>query len=149
MISSQFCKIFKNVFFFEHLRWLLDSQRQLCKGIFKLATIYFISTFSWHFCAYFWQVQAFLLHLDGPVVEKIWWFWFFTWSHNWSVTWLCGWGPLILNHHPTRVVVHRPCETGDNVVCSISSSSNYNSNSNSNAEVPKPRFTNGLIKVLL
>ena len=79
MISCQLCKIFKNTFFIEHLRWLLfailkplDSQRQLCKRISKLALIYFISTFCWHFCVYFWQAQAFLLHLDGPVVEKIW-----------------------------------------------------------------------------
>ena len=56
MISCQFCKIFKNTFFIEHLRWLLlailkpvDSQRQLCKWISKLVTIYFISTFCWDF----------------------------------------------------------------------------------------------------
>ena len=52
MISWQFCKIFKNIFLIKHLRWLLlailkllDSQRQLCKWISKLVTIYFISTF--------------------------------------------------------------------------------------------------------
>ena len=38
---------------------------------------------------------------------------------------------LILNHHPARFVLHKPYETGNNVVCSISS------NSNSNAEVYK------------
>ena len=107
MISCQFCKIFKNTFFIEHLRCLLllkslDSQRQLCKWISKLATIYFISTFCWHFCVYFWQAQAFLLHLDGPMVEKIWWFCFFAWPHNWSTTWLFGWGLLILIQHPTK-----------------------------------------------
>ena len=52
MFFYQFCKGFKNTFFIEHLRWLrlpisksLDSQRQWCKWISKLATIYFISTF--------------------------------------------------------------------------------------------------------
>ena len=60
MISCQFCKIFKNTVFTEHSRWLLfailnkplDSQRQLCKWISKLATIYFILTFCWHFCLF-------------------------------------------------------------------------------------------------
>ena len=52
MFSCQFCEIFKNTFFIEHLRWLLlpilkllDSQRQWCKWISKLVKIYFISTF--------------------------------------------------------------------------------------------------------
>ena len=52
MFSCQFCEIFKSTFFIEHLWWLLlpilkplDSQRQLCKRISKLVTIYFISTF--------------------------------------------------------------------------------------------------------
>ena len=52
MLSCQFCEIFKSTFFIEHLWWLLlpilkplDSQRQLCKRISKLVTIYFISTF--------------------------------------------------------------------------------------------------------
>ena len=52
MFSCQFKKIFKSTFFIEHLRWLplpilkpLDSQRQLCKWVSKLVTIYFISTF--------------------------------------------------------------------------------------------------------
>ena len=109
MISCQFCKIFESTFFIGHLRWLLlailkplDSQRQLCIWISKLATIYFISTFCWYFCVYFWQAQAFLLHLDGPVVEEIWRFWFFTWPHNWIVMWLFGWGPIILIQHPTK-----------------------------------------------
>ena len=69
MIPCQFCKIFKNTFFIEHLRWLLlailkplDSQRQLCKWISKLVTIYLISTFCWRFCVYFWRgcLRAFL-----------------------------------------------------------------------------------------
>ena len=30
-----------------------------------------IPSSSWHFCVYFWRAQAFFLHLDGPVVEKI------------------------------------------------------------------------------
>ena len=52
VFSCQFCDIFKNIFFIEHLRWLLlptlkplDSLRQLCKSISKLVTVYFISTF--------------------------------------------------------------------------------------------------------
>ena len=108
VISCQFCKIFKNTFLTKHLLWLLfailkplDSQRQLCKWIFKLVTIYFISTFC-HFCVYFCQAQAFLLHLDAPVVEDIWRIWFFTWLLNWSATWLFGWDPLVLIQHPTR-----------------------------------------------
>ena len=35
------------------------------------------------------------------------------WPHNWSVTWLCGWGPLLLSHHPAKFGVYRPCESGD------------------------------------
>ena len=60
MIPCQFCKIFKNTFFIEHVRWLLlailkplDSQRQLCKWISKLVTICFISTFCWGFFCLF------------------------------------------------------------------------------------------------
>ena len=52
VFSCQFCEIFKNIFFIEHLRWLrlptlkpLDSQRQLCKWISKLVAVYFISIF--------------------------------------------------------------------------------------------------------
>ena len=52
VFSCQFYDIFKNIFFIEHLRWLLlptlkplDSLRQLCKSISKLVTVYFISTF--------------------------------------------------------------------------------------------------------
>ena len=48
----QFFRIFKNIFFIELFRWLplpilkpLDSQRQLCKWVSKLVTIYFISAF--------------------------------------------------------------------------------------------------------
>ena len=47
-----FSKFLKTHFFIELLRWLLllilkplDSQRQLCKWVSKLVTIYFISTF--------------------------------------------------------------------------------------------------------
>ena len=60
MVSWQFCKHFINTFFIKHLRCLLlpilkplDLQGQLCKWISKLVTIYFISTFYWHFCVYF------------------------------------------------------------------------------------------------
>ena len=52
VFSCQFCEICKNIFFIEHLRWLLlptlkplDSLRQLCEWISKLVTVYFISTF--------------------------------------------------------------------------------------------------------
>ena len=51
VLFCQFCKIFKNTFFTEHLRWLLfpilkplDSQRQWCKWISELLTILLIST---------------------------------------------------------------------------------------------------------
>ena len=51
MFFCQFCKIFKNNFFIEHLRWLflpvlkqLDSQRQWCKRISELVKILLIST---------------------------------------------------------------------------------------------------------
>ena len=30
-----------------------------------------IPSSSWHFYVCFWRAQAFFLHLDGPVVEKI------------------------------------------------------------------------------
>ena len=121
MISCQFCKIFKNTVFTEHIRWLLfailnkplDSQRQLCKWISKLATIYFISTFCWHFCVHFWQAHPFLLHLDGPVVEEIWRVWFFTWTHNWSVRWHFGWGPCTWFSTLTSFGGRGPCECED------------------------------------
>ena len=53
VFSCQFCEILKNIFLLiENLRWLLlptlkplDLQRQLCKWISKLVTIYFILTF--------------------------------------------------------------------------------------------------------
>ena len=44
---------------------------------------------------------------------KIKYFWFVTWPHSWSVIWLCGWGSLILSHHPAKVRVHRSREGGD------------------------------------
>ena len=47
------------------------------------------------------------------VKVKIKYFWFDTCVHNWSVTWLCGWGSLILSHHPAKFGVHRLCESGD------------------------------------
>ena len=68
---------------------------------------------SWHFRVYSWWAQAFLLHLDGLVVEEIWRFWFFRWPHNWSVMWLFVWRPLILNQHPAKFWCHGPCEYGD------------------------------------
>ena len=52
VFSCQFCEICKNIFFIEHLRWLLlptlkplDSLRQLCEWISKLVTVCFISAF--------------------------------------------------------------------------------------------------------
>ena len=65
-------------------------------------------------------------------------FLFVTWTRYRSVTWLCGWGPLVLSHHPAKFGVHRPYGTLNNGVYYIGS------NSNSNAEVPMSRFTNGL-----
>ena len=104
----------------KHPRWLLlailkplDSQSQLCKWISKLVTICFISTFCWQFRVYFLQAQAFLLYLDGPVVEKIWRFWFFTWPHNWSVTRIFGWGPSSWFSSLPSFGGNWPCECGD------------------------------------
>ena len=75
--SCQFCKVFKNTFFIERLRWLLlpnlkalDLQRQWCKWISELLTILFISAllvlvgiivfiFGKH------KFSVFQLHLDG------------------------------------------------------------------------------------
>ena len=111
LFSFQFCEIFKSTFFIEQPRWLLlpilkplDSQRQLCKRISKLVTIYFISTFlvlvgifvfilantsfpftSRRLCG--WKNMTFLV---------------FMWPHNWSVTWLYGWVPFILIQHLTK-----------------------------------------------
>ena len=44
---------------------------------------------------------------------EIWCFLFVTWPRHWSVVWLCGRGVLILNHHPAKFGVRRPCESGD------------------------------------
>ena len=51
MVFFHFCKLFRNIFFTEHLRWLLlsilkplDSQRQWCKWISVLLTVLLIST---------------------------------------------------------------------------------------------------------
>ena len=52
VLFCKFCKILKNTFFTEHLRWLLfpilrllDSHRQCCKWISVLPTILLISAF--------------------------------------------------------------------------------------------------------
>ena len=106
----KFKKKFKNTFFIELLWWLslpilkpVYSQRHLCKLVSKLVTIHLnILSSSWHFYAYSWLAQAFLLHLDHLVVEDIWRFWFFRSPHNWSVTWPFGSDPLILIQHPNK-----------------------------------------------
>ena len=38
---------------------------------------------------------------------------FVMWPRYRRIAWLCGWGPLILSHHPAKFGVHRPCESGD------------------------------------
>ena len=112
MISCQLCKIFKNIFFIEHLRWLLlailkllDSQRQLCKWISKLAMIYFISTFCWNFCINF-CISKFGVHRP---------------CESGNVTFSICHVTTILKCHVTlwfgspnpKFGVHRPCESGD------------------------------------
>ena len=59
------------------------------------------------------------------------------WQRHRSAAWLCGWGPLILSHHPAKFGVHRAYGTGNGGVCNIISKSSSNFNSNSNAEVYK------------
>ena len=39
--------------------------------------------------------------------------WPVRWQRDQCVTWLCGWGSLILTHHPAKFGVHKPCESGD------------------------------------
>ena len=132
-----FSKFLKTHFFIELLRWLLhlilkplDSQRQLCKWVSKLVTIYFISTFLvlvGIFWVYSWRAQAFRLHHTievsrdyfgetpsfwfstrpsfggmGLVNVQIKRFWFITWQRDRCVTWLCGWGSFILSHHTAK-----------------------------------------------
>ena len=118
VFSCQFCEIFKSTFFIEHLWWLLlpilkplDSQRQLCKRISKLVTIYFISTFlvlvgifvfilastsfpftSRQHCG--WRNMTFLIF-------------------HMTTQWLFRWVPLILIQHSTTFWGPGPCEYGD------------------------------------
>ena len=66
VFSCHFCEIFKNTFFIEHLPWLVLP---ILKPLDLLHPN--IISSSWHFCVYFWGAQAFLLHLDVPVVEEI------------------------------------------------------------------------------
>ena len=112
MFCCQFCEIFKNNFFIEHLRWLLlpiltplDSQRLSCKWISKLVMIYFVSTFL--------VLVSILVFIFGEcklsfyISTALWLkkydvFLFFNWQYNWSVTWLFGWDPFILSQHPTK-----------------------------------------------
>ena len=148
MFSCQFCEIFKSTFFIEHLWWLflpilkpLDSQRQLCKWISKLVTIYFISTFlvlvgifvfifgEHKLSFYITQLKCHVTFWvefpcpDSAPYQVLWamrlvnveikpfLIWHLT---TWSiVTWLCGWGSLILSHHTATFKVHRPCESGN------------------------------------
>ena len=100
VFSCHFCEIIKDTFFIEHLRWLLLPILKLLDSQLAFLCLFLART-------------SFFLHLDGPVVEKIWRFWFSIWPHNWSVTWLFRWGSLILSQHPTKFSGHGPCECGD------------------------------------
>ena len=47
--------------------------------------------------------------------------WFVTPPRGWCITWLCGWGSLILSHHPAKFGIHRSCDSGDitSVICYV------------------------------
>ena len=143
-----FSKFLKTHFFIELLRWLLllilkplDSQRQLCKWVSKLVTIYFISTFLvlvGIFCVCSWRAQACLLHHTIEVLrdflsetpsswlstlpsfgghepcecgDKTFLIYHLT---TWSMCHLTLWvGSFILSHHTAKFRVHRPCESGN------------------------------------
>ena len=112
MFSCPFLKSFKNTFFIELLQWLpllilkpLDLQRQLCKWVSKLVTIYFISTFLVLVGIFvfilgehklFFSISTALRLRTYDVFD------FFRWPHSWSFTWLFGWEPLIPIQHSTK-----------------------------------------------
>ena len=56
----------------------------------------------------------------GLVKVEIYNFLFITWPQYGSATWLCGWGLLILSHHPAKFEIHRLYGTRNNDVISIS-----------------------------
>ena len=112
VFSCQFCEIFKNIFFIEHLRGLrlptlkpLDSQRQLCKWISKLVTVYFISVFlvlggifmfifGEHKLSFYISIALWLRRYDIS-----------DFSHDLTIKVSCdffGRSPLILIQHPTK-----------------------------------------------
>ena len=57
----------------------------------------------------------------GLVKVEIYCFLFATWPLGQCVMWYCGWGPLILSHHPAKFGVHRPCESGNitSLICHV------------------------------
>ena len=126
MFSCQLCEIFKSTFFIEHPRWLLlpilkplDSQRQLCKQISILVTIYFISTFLvlvgifvFILASTSFPFTAFLLHLDGPVLEEIWRFFSRDNTIEVSLDFLGGFPSSWFSILPS-FGGHGPCECGD------------------------------------
>ena len=66
VFSCQFCNIFKNSFFIEHLRMLLpltlkpmDSVMQMNFWISHDLVYVNTRSSSWNFCVYFWQAQTF------------------------------------------------------------------------------------------
>ena len=63
------------------------------------------------------------------VKVKIKYFWFVTWLHNLSVTRLYGWGFFILNNHPVKFGVHRPCGIRAimSFICHVTTISKYTS----------------------
>ena len=67
---------------------------------------------SWYFYVYFWRAQAFLLHLDSPVVEEIWRFWFFMWPPIEVSREFLGGAPSSWFSNLPSFGGHEPCECG-------------------------------------
>ena len=82
---------------------------------------------SWLFGTHLWWVSTLLSLGSASLVKvEIYRFLFVTWPLDRCVTWLCGWGLLILSHHPAKFRVHRLCESEDKAVfiCHVTTISN-------------------------
>ena len=79
----------------------------------------------WHVTLWVWPPHPDSAPYQGVMglanVEIDFRFWFVTWPQYCGVMWLCGWGPLILSHHPAKFGVHKPYGTENNGVFNISS----------------------------
>ena len=60
-----------------------------------------------------WVSTLLRLGSTGLMKVEIHRFLFVAWPLGWCVTWSCGWGPLILSHHPATFGVYTPCESED------------------------------------